>query len=157
MSDALSQAKHRLAIGLDREPLVFEPLIADQWVVRSLLQKSIRRGEVEIAERAALTFLAEKGSAIWRRFIVMAFEDIGASCTNIVAMTVAGSTDAKWRKQSGGDNVVASHLARLTARQKPDVPFLFSTEQWKAFVRDIPDGAGFVNLLISKARVTGCR
>jgi hypothetical protein len=53
MSDALSQAKQRLAIGLDREPPFFEPLIADQWVIKSLLQKSIRRGEVEIAQRAA--------------------------------------------------------------------------------------------------------
>ena len=115
MSDALSQAKHRLASGLDCEPPVFEPLIADQWVVKSLLQKSIRRGEVEIAERAALTFLAQKGSAIWRRFIVIAFEDIGAGSPDVVAMTVAASTDVKWRKQSGGDIVLAAHLARLLA------------------------------------------
>ena len=115
MSDALSQAKHRLAIGLNCEPPVFGPLIADQWVVKSLLQKSIRRGEVEVAQRAALTFLAQKSSAIWRRFIVIAFEDIGAGSADVVAMTVAASTDASWRKKSGGDIVVASHLARLLA------------------------------------------
>ena len=115
MSDPLALAKHRLTIGLDREPPKFEPLTADQWVVKSLLQKSIRRGEVEIAQRAALTFLAQKGPAIWRRFIVIAFEDIGAGSADVVAMTVAGSTDGKWRKHSGGDAVVASHLARLLA------------------------------------------
>ena len=60
MSDVLAEAKHRLAIGLDCEPPIFEPLIADQWVIKSLLQKSIRRGEVDIARRAALTFLAQK-------------------------------------------------------------------------------------------------
>ena len=60
MNDEFGQAKHRLTIGLDREPPVVEPLIADQWVVKSLLQKSIRRGEVEIAQRAALTFLGAK-------------------------------------------------------------------------------------------------
>ena len=113
MSDALSQAKHRLAIGLNCEPPVFGPLIADQWVVKSLLQKSIRRGEVEVAQRAALTFLAQKSSAIWRRFIVIAFEDIGAGSADVVAMTVAASTDASWRKKWGGDTIVASHLARL--------------------------------------------
>ena len=75
MNDAPALAKHRLTVGLDRKPPRFEPLIADQWVVKSLLQKSIRRGEVEIAQRAALTFLAQQGSAIWRRFIVIAFED----------------------------------------------------------------------------------
>jgi hypothetical protein len=115
MRDALGLAKHRLAIGLDREPPIVEPLIADQWVVKSLLQKSIRRGEVDIAQRAALTFLAQKGSAIWRRFIVIAFEDIGAGSVDVVAQTVAASTDTSWRKQSGGDDVVASHLARLLA------------------------------------------
>ena len=115
MSDVLGQAKHRLAIGLDRNPLFFEPLIADQWVIKSLLQKSIRRGEVEVAQRAALTLLAQKGSAIWRRFIIIAFEDIGAGSADVVAMTVAASTNSTWRKRSGGDAVVASHLARLLA------------------------------------------
>ena len=115
MSDVLTQAKHRLVHGLVLKLPVVEPLIADQWVINSLLQKSIRRGEVEVAQRAALTFLAQKGSAIWRRFIVIAFEDIGASSADVVAMTVAGSTDLKWRKQSGGDAIVAFHLARLLA------------------------------------------
>jgi replication-associated recombination protein RarA len=78
MSGPLAEAKHRLPVDLDREPPIFEPLVADQWVVKSLLQKSIRRGEVEIAQRAALTFLSQKGSAIWRRFIIIAFEDVGA-------------------------------------------------------------------------------
>jgi MgsA AAA+ ATPase C terminal len=115
MSDALALAKHRLTVGLDREPPNFEPLIADQWVIKSLLQKSIRRGDVEIAQRAALTFLEQKGSALWRRFIVIAFEDIGAGSADLVAMTVAASTDSSWRKQSSGDAIVASHLARLLA------------------------------------------
>jgi hypothetical protein len=115
MIDALTQAKHRLTIGPDRELLVLEPLIADQWVVNSLLQKSIRRGEVEIAQRAALTFLTRKGSAIWRRFMIIAFEDVGAGSADVVAMIVAVSTDASWRKQSGGDLIVATHLARLLA------------------------------------------
>jgi MgsA AAA+ ATPase C terminal len=115
MNDELALTRNRLTIGFDREPPVVEPLIADQWVVKSLLQKSIRRGEVDIAQRAALTFLSQKGSAIWRRFIVIAFEDIGAGSAEVVAMTVAASTDSSWRKKSGGDAVVASHLARLLA------------------------------------------
>jgi len=40
MNDALAEARHRLAIGLVREPPVVEPLIADKWVVNSLLQKA---------------------------------------------------------------------------------------------------------------------
>jgi hypothetical protein len=76
MIDALTEAKHRLTIGLQELPGV-KPLDADQWVVNSLLQKSIRRGEGDIAQRAALTVLAQKGLAIWRRFIIIAFEDVG--------------------------------------------------------------------------------
>jgi MgsA AAA+ ATPase C terminal len=115
MSDALALAKHRLALGLDYEPLDIDPLSADQWVVKSLLQKSIRRGEVAIAQRAAQTFLAQNGSAFWRRIVVIAFEDVGAGSPNVVAMTVAASSDATWRKKSGGEAVVAAHLARLLA------------------------------------------
>jgi hypothetical protein len=115
MSDVLAEAKHRLAIGLDCEPPIFEPLIADQWVIQSLLQKSIRRGEVAVAQRAALTFLAQKGSAIWRRLMIIAFEDVGAGSVDVVAMTVAASSDASWRKQSGSDAIVAFQLARLLA------------------------------------------
>jgi hypothetical protein len=59
--------------------------------------------------------LAQKGSAIWRRFIVIAFEDVGAGSVDVVAQTVAASADSSWRKQSGGDAVVAFHLARLLA------------------------------------------
>jgi hypothetical protein len=34
VSYALGQAKHRLAIGLDREPLFFETFNTDQWVIK---------------------------------------------------------------------------------------------------------------------------
>ena len=115
MIDVLALAKHRLVHGLVRDPLIVEPLVADQWVIKSLLQKSIRRGEVESSQRAALTLLAQKGSALWRRFIIIAFEDVGAGSVDVVAMTVAASTDASWRKQSGGDAIIAAHLARLLA------------------------------------------
>ena len=66
--------------------------MADKWVANSLLQKSIRRGEVEVAEKAALTFLEHGGSAIWRRLLIIAFEDLGAASPEVVAMTVAAST-----------------------------------------------------------------
>jgi hypothetical protein len=55
-------------------PPIFAPIAVDPWVVSSLLQKSIRRGETEIAQRAALTLFKLKGSAIWRRLMVIAFE-----------------------------------------------------------------------------------
>jgi hypothetical protein len=116
MDDALIQTKRRFAEELvhDRK-LDIEPLVADQWVIISLLQKSIRRGEAETAQRAAFTLFAQKGYAIWRRFMVIAFEDVGAASLDAVAMTVAASTDPSWRKKNGGDLHIAVQLARILA------------------------------------------
>lgn len=114
MIDALRDAKERLAerFNTNVEP---QSLQTDQWIANSLLQKAIRRGDTGAAQRAAMTFYLLKGSAIWRRLIVIAFEDVGAAAPEIVAMTVAGSTDAAWRKNTGGDAATAVLLARLLA------------------------------------------
>jgi replication-associated recombination protein RarA len=112
MDDALAKTKNRFSQDfVDDQKLNIEPLIADQWVTISLLQKSIRRGEVETAQRAAFTLFAQKGSAIWRRFMVIAFEDVGAASPDAVAMTVAASTDSSWRRKNGGDLHIAVQLA----------------------------------------------
>jgi hypothetical protein len=117
MDDALAEAKTRFSkkfvLG---QNLDIEPLIADQWVTTSLLQKSIRRGEVGTAQRAAYTLFAQKGSAIWRRFMVIAFEDVGPASPDAVAMTVAASTDPSWRRKNGGDLNIAVQLARVLAQ-----------------------------------------
>ena len=119
MDDALTESKRRFAQELVSSPkLDIEPLIADQWVTISLLQKSIRRGEVATAQRAAFTLFAQKGSAIWRRFMVIAFEDVGAASPNAVAMTVAASTDSSWRRKNGGDLHIAVRLARVLAQAR---------------------------------------
>jgi hypothetical protein len=79
MCDIFGEAKRRLAREIDsNSALLSEPIAADPWVISSLLQKSIRRGETEIARRAALTLFKHRGSSVWRRLMVIAFED-GAS------------------------------------------------------------------------------
>ena len=115
MAALLDELKLELQKEILREQSVVEPLRTDRWVANSLLQKAIRRGEVNVAQRAALTFLEQGGSAIWRRFIIIAFEDVGAASPEAIGMTVAASTDASWRKHSGGNAKVATSLARLLA------------------------------------------
>jgi hypothetical protein len=67
MRDVFGEAKQRLAREMDsHSALPNEPIAADPWVISSLLQKSIRRSETEIARRAALTFFNLKGAAVWR-------------------------------------------------------------------------------------------
>jgi len=116
MHDVLGVAKQRLACEIDSNfVLQSKPIAADPWVISSLLQKSIRRGEMEIAQRAALTFWKFKGAAIWRRLMVIAFEDIGIGAVDTLTRTVSVGSDSVWRKQHGGDVVLAVQLAGALA------------------------------------------
>jgi hypothetical protein len=111
----------RQSINFDQgDPSSLEPIWADPWVLTSLLQKAIRRGETEIAKRAANTLFALKGSAIWRRYMIIAFEDIGVGSIDAVVATVAAATDADFRKQCGGPAQVVVVLSGLLAEAAKD-------------------------------------
>src|ERR1700674_1297397 len=104
MHALFGEAKRLVASEVDLHSLPpSEPIAADPWIVSSLLQKSIRRGETEIAQRAALTLFKLRGSAVWRRFMVIAFEDVGIGSIDAVTITVAAGSDAACRKACGGD------------------------------------------------------
>ena len=121
MRDVFGEAKQRLAREIDSHSALAEkPIAADPWVISSLLQKSIRRSETEIAQRAALTLVKLRGSAIWRRFMVIAFEDVGVGDIDAVAMVVAAGSDAALRKTCGGDLRLAAYLAGLLAEAPKD-------------------------------------
>ena len=96
------------------------PIPADPWIISSLLQKSIRRGEVAIAQRAALTLLNQRGSVIWRRLMIIAFEDIGAGSPDAVAMTVAVGSDRAFRSSIGGSSPAAAGVADLLCKSAKD-------------------------------------
>jgi hypothetical protein len=116
MHDALDGAKQRLAREIDSNSLLqLKPIAADPWVISSLLQKSIRRGETEIAQRAVFTFFHLKGAAVWRRLMVIAFEDIGIGSVDALTKIVAAAGDSAWRKSHSGDLKLAVYLAGLLA------------------------------------------
>jgi hypothetical protein len=121
MRDALGAAKHRLAREIDSHSApACKPIAADPWVISSLLQKSIRRSETDIAQRAALTLFKLKGAAIWRRLMVIAFEDVGIGSVDALTATVAAAGDSAWRKNHGGDLRLAAYLAALLAEAPKD-------------------------------------
>lgn len=63
MNDTLLPVRTRLSNQLDHQaPPEFVPLAADSWIVSSLLQKSIRRGNVKTAQRSALTLARLRGT-----------------------------------------------------------------------------------------------
>ena len=94
-------------------------IVLDPWVTGSLLQKAIRRGEGELAQWAALRFHRQRGSGIWRRLAIIAFEDIGIGDLTIVEKTATMASDRHLRSKLGSDcEVIAGLVADLAAAPK---------------------------------------
>jgi hypothetical protein len=100
---------------------VLPPLAIDPWIASSLLQKAIRRGDADLAERAAITLHRLRGNGVWRRFLVIAFEDVGIASIDALIKTTAACTAPSWRASvDGGDERVLRLLARLLAEAPKD-------------------------------------
>ena len=93
---------------------------SDPWIANSLMQKAIRRGDVEVAQRAALSFHALRGSAIWRRLMIIAFEDVGLGACEAVVATVTSCADPALRKSTGGNVRTVLELSRRLAEAPKD-------------------------------------
>ena len=88
---------------------------ADPWLTSSLLHKAIRRGDQALAEAAALRFMHLRRSTIWRRLIIIAFEDIGAAETDLLATLVATANSAQGRSLNAEDERAVLALVRSMA------------------------------------------
>jgi hypothetical protein len=98
-----------------------QPLAVDPWIASSLLQKAIRRGDADLAERAAITLHRLRGNGIWRRLIVIGFEDVGIGSVDALIKTTAACTAPNWRANvEGGDQRVLCLVARLLAEAPKD-------------------------------------
>lgn len=110
-----------LVISDDPDPRDLPTLdAADPWIASSLLQKAIRRGETPTAQAAALRLFRLRGSAIWRRLMVIAFEDTGVGSIGTLVCVVAAGIDAKVRTRAGGDERVMLGLVRMLADAPKD-------------------------------------
>lgn len=92
----------------------------DPWVASSLLQKSIRRSEVDSAIHAARTLHRLRGAGIWRRFLIIASEDIGVGDLDLVRHVAAMSVDRDARNATGTDDEIVTDLARRLAEAPKD-------------------------------------
>jgi hypothetical protein len=107
------------SVAVSPAPLT-PPLAVDPWVASSLLQKSIRRGDADLAERAATTLHRQRGNGIWRRFLVIAFEDVGVASIETLVHTAKACSDSAWRSTVGGDGVALRIVARQLASAAKD-------------------------------------
>ena len=76
---------------------------ADRWLLSSLLQKAIRRGDTNTAYRAGYQLLAIDRTRLWRRLMVVALEDIGIGDIRAAALLIATATTPKLRRLIGDD------------------------------------------------------
>lgn len=111
-----SYVQMELADALAHFPMtVPQPLSCDRWIARSALQKTIRRGEVELAQRALANLFDHDPTTVWRHLIIICVEDVGVANVDLLAQIIAAKRDKTWRRQMGGDWHVMASLVRLMA------------------------------------------
>jgi hypothetical protein len=93
-------------------------LLCDRWTASSALQKSIRRGDAELAQRAACTLYGSDRNTVWRRLIVIACEDIGADDLDVLLEIFQAATSIELRRQYGEAVVIAAVVRRLAEAVK---------------------------------------
>jgi hypothetical protein len=92
----------------------------DPWIAASALQKSVRRSEAGPAEQAASALFSYRRSATWKRFLVVAVEDVGIASTEALIEVVRICSDRERRRQLGSDEDAACYLARRLATAPKD-------------------------------------
>lgn len=142
----LGEAANRLAEQIDRHvALPMEPIKADPYVLSSLLQKSIRRGDRQVAQRAAIILSKMRGAAIWRRLLVIAFEDVGVGSIETLTTTVVANSDPVWRQARGGDVRVAAFVADALAAAVKD-----RSTDYLGVAKEHPGLKDFASVMASK-------
>lgn len=104
---------------LDRTDPINVPLRLDPYATSSLLQKAIRRGEAELAERAAERLYRLRGKGVFRRFLIIAFEDVGIGSVDALVQTVARVKTADAGMGEANQRAVGA-IARLLAEAPKD-------------------------------------
>jgi replication-associated recombination protein RarA len=113
----LNNARELLADKIfgHREPRP-SPLKMSPWLAMSLMQKAIRRGEGELAQRAAATLLLIAPDRLWRRCGAAAFEEIGVADLETVSLVTAALAGKRYRATIGGEWKAASFIVDQMAK-----------------------------------------
>ncbi|ORE90948.1 hypothetical protein [Aurantimonas sp. 22II-16-19i] len=118
MSTISSNTYEQLIPQVALEPR--EPLPVDPWIASSALQKAIRRGEAAVADRAILSLVRHRGSGVFRRLLVIAFEDIGIAAPDLLVAMTALCTQPSLRRSYGETAAVARWITRALVEAPKD-------------------------------------
>ena len=114
---------HRVFTYCEPKP---SPLKISPWVAMSLLQKAIRRGESEWAQRAAATLSLIAPERLWRRCGAAAFEEIGVADLETVTLVTAALAGKRYRATVGGNGrLQASLLSEWCGRQNAERQMIY--------------------------------
>ena len=110
-----------------------QPLPCDRWVAMSALQKAIRRGQVETAKRAVRTLLVTgKVEAVWKRLMIIGFEDIGLGSIDALLMVCALASEkiirAEYESELAALDAVVVALCKAPKDRSADL--LYSIAQF---------------------------
>lgn len=106
-------------LASDHKVPFVEPLPISPWLAMSVLQKGIRRGDVDMATRAAATLLKVDPAKLWRRLAGVVVEDIGLADLECVKLVMAATAGKTFRRDFGGEHRVASLIvARMCEAKK---------------------------------------
>jgi hypothetical protein len=110
----------------------------DPWAASSLLQKSVRRGETDLAKHAAHALYRFRGQAIFRRLSMIAVEDIGIGDVALLQDVTRISTDKALRSVLGSDLDLIDQLCGRMAEAVKDrsADYLWSLTQLESAVEE---------------------
>lgn len=94
--------------------------LPDQWIALSLLQKAIRRGQERQALRAAAYLYKLNYRMLWRRLVVIGWEDIGLGNPDLCFTVTAAAGSKRWREDNGGDWAFAAYLTSAMCQSIKD-------------------------------------
>ena len=90
------------------DPPFTPPLAINPWQAMSLLQKAVRRGQLDLALGATSTLLDSAPDRFWRRTGVIAVEDVGVADLPTVGLVTTSLGGKRMRSCLGGEWAVAS-------------------------------------------------
>ena len=100
------------------DPTPVKPLPCNKWLASSAMQKAIRRGDTEIAHRAAATLLLLDPVMLRRRLLVVAAEDVGLGDPVAMSQVSAAMADNRWRRNRGEGRVMGYLVEALASAPK---------------------------------------
>jgi len=114
------QGQYEAAAGPIGQELLAPFRLSDPYLLASAVQKAIRRGDLDIARRAAHQLHGLDQQRLWRRLAVVALEDVGIADIEAAAKLVAVTCIPSARRLFGDDLTALDVVLNVACRATKD-------------------------------------